>query len=227
VTPNRRLLLYYAAPYLAYVGLGSLLADHLAVEWIYALRLTVVSGLLAWAWRRYVPLAGPRNPWGSAVVGAAVGLFGAAAWIALLWPFAGADAKPWSGPGFGLRLLAAGVLVPVFEELLMRGFVLRLAVQWDGARRRGVADPLGTALDDRSVADVAAGAWTWPAVAVSTAAFTLGHQVREWPAAVAFGSLMAGLWICRKDLLSCVAAHGVANIALALFVRATGHWALW
>ncbi|NTU60611.1 MAG: CPBP family intramembrane metalloprotease, partial [Deltaproteobacteria bacterium] len=31
----------------------------------------------------------------------------------------------------------------------------------------------------------------------------------------------------RKDLLSCVVAHGVANVSLALFVRQTGWWGLW
>ena len=38
---------------------------------------------------------------------------------------------------------------------------------------------------------------------------------------------MAGLWIVRRDLLSCIVAHGVTNVVLACYVRATGAWALW
>jgi len=227
VIPNRRLLLVYAIPYLVYVGIASLFAGYLPVELIYALRLFVVSGLTVWAWRWYIPLKGPKSPWASMVTGTVAGLAGAVFWVALLWPFAAKNVEPWTDLAFVLRLMAAGMIVPVFEELLMRGFILRLTVQWDNARKEGHKDPLGLALNERSVIGVKPGAWTYWAIAISTIAFTLGHHVREWPAAMVFGFLMAFLWIYRKDLLSCVTAHGVANITLALFVRATGNWGLW
>ena len=38
---------------------------------------------------------------------------------------------------------------------------------------------------------------------------------------------MAALWIARKDLLSCVVAHAVANLALALWVWTSGRFELW
>jgi hypothetical protein len=44
---------------------------------------------------------------------------------------------------------------------------------------------------------------------------------------MAYGFLMAGLWIGRKDLLSCVGAHATTNATLAAYVRLTGHWTLW
>ena len=74
---------------------------------------------------------------------------------------------------------------------------------------------------------VGPGAWSWPAVAISTAAFTSGHHLHEWPAAMAFGSLMAWLWILRKDLIACIVAHSVTNIALAFYVLKTGNWHFW
>lgn len=225
--PNRRLLLVYAIPYSVNVEIVSLFASYLPVELIYALRLFVVSGLIVWAWRWYVPLKGPKSPWASMITGTVAGLIGAAFWVALLRPFAAKNVEPWTDLAFVLRLVAAGMIVPVFEELLMRGFIFRLAVQWDNARKEGDKDPLGSALNERSVISVKPGAWTCSAIAISTIAFTIGHHVREWPAAMVFGFLMAFLWIYRKDLLSCVTAHGVANIALALFVRATGNWGLW
>lgn len=224
---NRRLLLPYAAPYFAYVGIASLLGDRLSAEGSYALRLLAVPAVLAWSWRWYPALRGPKNPWGSVAVGALTGLAGAALWIALLRPFVPTGGTPWSDLAFALRLAAAGGIVPVFEELLMRGFLLRLAVQWDRARREGCEEPLVVAMDERSVLDVEPGAWTPAAALLSTAAFTLGHQLKEWPAAIAFGLLMVWLWARRKDLLSCVTAHAAANVALAAFVRATGSWELW
>lgn len=222
---NRALLLPCAAPYFAYVALSS---SWLGPTWAYGLRLAAVPALLAWAWRWYPALTGPRNPWASAGVGATAGLVGTALWVALVAPFTpAAGGEPWTGATFWLRLAASALVVPLFEEILMRGYFLRAAVQWDLARRGGDRDPLGTALDERSIVDVEPGAWTPWAVVLATAAFTSGHQVAEWPASVAYGLLMIGLWVVRRDLLSCVVAHGVTNAALAFYVRASGQWGLW
>ncbi|MDF1551439.1 MAG: CPBP family glutamic-type intramembrane protease [Deferrisomatales bacterium] len=225
--PNRRLLVPYAAPYFAYVALGSLLGDHLAVEWVYGLRLALVPALLWWGRRWYPPVTGPRNPWGSAAVGAATGLVAIGAWITLLTPFASNDVAAWDPTTFILRLLAAGFVVPVFEELFARGYVLRLAYQWDALRREGEHQALAAALDEHTVSDVAPGAWSGWAVAISTLVFAAGHNPSEWPAAVVYGLFMAWLWITRRDLLSCIVAHAVSNLALGGYVLATGAWGLW
>lgn len=225
---NRQLVVPYALPYLGYVGLASIPAHLVSAEVNYVLRLIVVPLLLVWGWRWYGPLAGPRSPRGSLLVGAVAGLAGLGLWLALLAPFVDREAAaPWSVSGFVLRLLCAGLLVPVFEELLMRGFVLRLALQWDQARRSGDRHALDTALDKRSIDHVPAGEWSWPAILLSTLVFTAGHQPTEWPASIAYGLLMARLWVNRKDLLACIVAHGVTNVALALFVSATGFWHFW
>lgn len=57
---NRDLLLPYFAPYFAYVGIASLF-QNLSVELNYALRIIVVVPLIAWAWKWYVPITGPKN----------------------------------------------------------------------------------------------------------------------------------------------------------------------
>lgn len=225
---NRQLLLPYAAPYLAYVGLASIPRDYLSAEASYLLRLVVVPLLLVWAWRWYCSLRGPRSLRGSILVGAGAGLLGLVVWIGLLHPFVTAgEAEPWSTPAFLLRLVSAGLLVPLFEELMMRGFLLRFALQWHRAWQNRAGAPLHTALDERSVNEVEPGAWTWPAVLLSMLAFTSGHAPHEWPAAMAYGLLMTLLWIHRQDLISCVTAHAVTNISLALFVLATGSWQYW
>ncbi len=225
VPSNRDLFLPFLLPYLAYVGLGTV---PLPVEWSYGLRLVVVPALLAWGWRLYPSLIGPKSPLVSIGLGLAAGVTGAALWIALYLPFCAPWAVPaWGSAAFGLRLAAAALVVPVFEEFLTRGYFLRVVFQWDQARREEAKEALIVALDDRSLLDVEPGAWSPWAVAISTLAFTIGHTVPEWPAAVVYGLLMAGLWALRGDLLSCIVAHGISNLTLALYVWVTGQWALW
>ena len=225
---NRQLALPYVAPYLAYVGIATLFSSLLSMEVNYLLRIIVVGLLLVWAWRWYCPLRGPLSPAGSVLYGVAAGLVGLGLWLGLLAPFVRTtDAAPWSNSAFLLRLLSAGLLVPLFEELVMRGYVFRLALQWDQARRSSEKEPLHVALDQRSVNDVLPGHWSWMAVAVSTLAFASGHTPEEWPAAIAFGLFMALLWMRRKDLLTCITAHAVTNVALAVYVSATGRWYYW
>ncbi|MDD2463386.1 MAG: CPBP family glutamic-type intramembrane protease [Desulfobulbus sp.] len=225
---NRQLILPYAAPYLAYVGIASIPEDILPMEISYPLRLIAIPLLLAWGWRWYCPITGPRSTLGSIAIGMAAGVLGLVVWIALLAPFTSpGDSQPWSISAFIFRLLSAGLVVPLFEELMMRGFVFRLALQWDDLRKKGVDAPLHRALDEHSVNTVAPGAWSWAAVLISTLAFTSGHAAQEWPAAVAYGLLMALLWIMRRDLLTCIIAHAVTNITLAWFVFATGSWQYW
>jgi membrane protease YdiL (CAAX protease family) len=160
-------------------------------------------------------------------LGIAAGALGTALWIALIAPLAGSASEPWPPGAVALRLLAAVALVPLAEELLMRGYVLGLTLQWQRARAAGVERPLEVALRERSLAELEPGAWSALAVALSTLLFAAGHQPYEWPAALAYGLLMACLWIVRRDLLSCVVAHATTNLSLAATVLATGRWELW
>jgi membrane protease YdiL (CAAX protease family) len=223
---NRQLLLPYMAPYLAYVALASLPGEMLPREVNYGLRLAAVSALLFWARGWYCSLTGPNSPLVSALWGIAAGVAGAGLWVGLLAPFVPDAAEPWTGPAFVLRLFAAGLLVPVFEELMMRGYVFRVALQWGQERKKG-GQTLQAALDERSLDEVGAGEWSWVAVAVSTLAFTAGHGASEWPGAVAYGLLMCLLWIWRKDLVSCIVAHATTNICLAVYVWTSGNWQYW
>lgn len=226
--PNRRLVLPYAAPFMAYVLIASLFGDLLSKELNYSLRIVLTSSLLVWAWKWYFPLGGPKSPLISALWGGLVGIVGIIIWIVTLIPFADPEAaKSWSMSAFALRLLAAGLLVPLAEEILMRGFVFRLALQWWEGKAHKEDEPLAIALDEKSVNDVQPGAWSWMAVIISTIAFASGHHMYEWPAAICFGLLMSMLWIVRKDLISCIVAHGVANIVLAIYVLQTDSWYLW
>jgi hypothetical protein len=221
------LLLPYALPYLVYVGIASLPAGWLDRSASYALRIGATGAALAWAWRSYVRLRGPRSPAGSIAIGVLAGTLGLWLWIALLRPFAPAQAEPWPATAFALRLVAATALVPVFEELLMRGYLLRFALCWDRARRSRASDPFGEAAHAHSPDEIGPGAWSAPALLASSALFALGHAPAEYPAALAYGLLMCGLWVLRGDLLAPMAAHATTNLLLALYVKSANAWELW
>lgn len=225
---NRQLILPYILPYAAYVGLASVPGEFLTREVNYGLRIAAVSMLLLWGRRWFCSLTGPGKTWISILCGIGAGMIGTGIWIALLAPFVSAEtASGWSGLSIILRMAAAGILVPVFEELLMRGFVFRLALQWDQERKKGQDAALQAALDDRSLHDIRPGEWSWAAVGISTLAFAAGHNIPEWPAAIAYGLLMSLLWGFRKDLVSCIAAHATTNVTLAFYVLATNSWQYW
>jgi hypothetical protein len=224
---NWAVLFRYVAPYFAYVLALSIPESVAPKPVLYAIATALAAIALGYGWRWYLPLRGPKSPAVSVLVGVAAGVVGTALWVAIKAPFYEAGGEAWEPARFWARVVASSTVVPVFEELLFRGYVLLGAVQWDQARRAGERDPLGVALHERSVLDAAPGAWTPAALAVSTIAFAAGHAPGEWAAAAAYGLLMAGLWILRKDLLSCVVAHGVTNLTLGLWVRQSGQWALW
>jgi uncharacterized protein len=221
------LLAAYAAPYLVYVAIAwpaELPRDGVAV---YAARALLVTAALAWFWRSYRPLRGPRAVAGSVLMGVLAGLAGTVLWLALVAPFAPAEAPPWPDPAWAARGLVASALPPVFEELLFRGWALPVVLLWQRARAARSATPFGDALDRSRLGDVAPGAWSVLAVGISSALFAAGHQPREWLAAFAYGALMCALWIARGDLVSCISAHATTNAILALWVRASGEWMYW
>jgi len=225
---NRDLLLPYGIPYFAYVGIASLGQGRIPVESTYILKIIIVPLLLYWAWKWYVPVIGPKKPWGSVFHGIVFGLAGLVCWCLLMAPFIDVIKEPWSGLGFFLRLFSASLIVPVFEELFIRGYIFRVALQWDENRRNNkLASSINETLDHDSINDVKPGAWSLAAIGISTIAFAAGHLPVEWPAAVAYSVLMCILWIIRKDLLSCMVAHGVTNLGLGLYVYFTGQWGFW
>lgn len=229
---NRDLMIPYFAPYFAYVGIASVFQNLIPIEINYVLRLIAVPALLFWAWRWYVPVTGPKSLAGSFVFGVGFGLLGLVLWCVLYAPFTEPDTMAWSTSGFYLRLVSASLVVPVFEEMVMRGYVFRFALQWDQirrnrSRRNKIQGSFLKTLDDANISTVRPGEWSVLAVVISSIVFAAGHTVPEWPAAIAYGLLISILWIIRKDLFSCIIAHATTNLTLALYVYFTGHWELW
>ncbi|SDU27996.1 CPBP family glutamic-type intramembrane protease [Desulfobacula phenolica] len=225
---NRDLLLPYGVPYFAYVGIASLSQGTISVELSYILKIIIVPFFLYWGWKWYTPITGPKRALASVCYGIVFGIAGFATWCLLMAPFVDVSGDPWSGSGFFLRLFAASLIVPVFEELFIRGYILRVALQWDINRQNNkLKSPLNETLDHNSLNDVKPGAWSIMAICISTFAFAAGHLLAEWPAAVAYSILISILWITRKDLLSCMVAHGTTNLTLGLYVFFSGQWGFW
>jgi len=221
------LLVPYAAPYMLYLAVGLVADRHVHAEWVYGARV-ILAGSALWLFRgSYLPLSGPRAVGPSVALGALAGLGGAALWVALRAPFPPVDPAPWTNAQWASRALGAVLLPPFMEELLFRGWALRVGVLFSRARAAGSGSALADALERSELGAVAPGEWTALAVAASTAFFALGHNPEEWLAACAYGVLMCGLWIVRGDLVSCISAHAVTNAALAVLARATGAWGSW
>ena len=168
------------------------------------------------AWRDLSPRPGP----GALALATALGLGVAALWVGLdghypELPFLGGkrssfdpNAMPRAGmiAFVAVRLLGLVILVPLIEELFWRSFLMRWVIDPDFAR-------------------VPIGKVTPLAAAVTSVAFGLAHP--EWLPGLITGLAWAWLVWRTKSISACVVSHAVANLALGLYVIATGDWKYW
>lgn len=105
-----------------------------------------------------------------------------------------------------VRFLGLAVLVPVFEELMLRGWLMRTVVSPNLWR-------------------VPFGRVTAASVVVGTAFPMLYHP--EKLASLVWFSLVTWLMVRTKNYWDCVAAHSVTNLLLGLYVLWAGAWRLW
>lgn len=105
-----------------------------------------------------------------------------------------------------VRLAGLIVLVPVFEELLWRSFLIRYV----------------TSADFQAVAH---GTFTTTALLVVSGAAAISHT--EWLSGLLFNVVVCLLLRRTRSVLACVIAHAVTNAALGAYVLTTGNWQLW
>ena len=223
---NHRLFVPYVLPYAAYVGIANLFG-FLEPSLNYAIRILVIPLILLWAWPWYAPFRGPGNTAISVLVGVVFGIGGIMLWIVFMCPFVEPMESSWNVSSFLLRIAAASALVPVFEELLMRAFVFRLAHQWSVERKNNTENAFERVIHEKSVNNFKPGEWSFFAVFFSSAVFMMGHRLVEWPAAFVYGTVLSVLWIVRKDLVSCIVAHATSNLALGIYVYSANRWEYW
>jgi CAAX protease family protein len=221
-------ILAYVVPMFAYLGLSTLEGylpqlvgnpGPLLYPIAYAVKLVVVA-LLAWHYRATWNDFRPRPQAGAIALGFMTGFLVAFAWVGLdgyypTFPFLGGSRSAfdpfvldpaWRWAFLGVRLLGLVVLVPVFEELFWRSFLLRWLIDNDFAR-------------------VPIGKVTLLAAAGTSVLFALAHP--EWLPALLTGALWAWLLWWTKSLSACLLSHVTANLALGVYVIVTHDWKFW
>jgi CAAX prenyl protease-like protein len=218
---------YYIAPFIVYL-VGATVAGNFDSYYplAYSLLVAMVAMVTLWSWRA----SGAIRPHPRILLGVVVGVVGIVLWVLLselkleayvtAWlprflrpgpreaynPWEHLS-QPWMVYGFiAFRLIGLAILVPIAEELFWRGFLSRWLIAEDWLQV-----PLGT--------------FTTSSFFYVSALFTLAHP--EWLAAAVYAVLINGLLYWKRDLWSCIVAHGVSNLLLGLYVLTTGAWHLW
>lgn len=105
-----------------------------------------------------------------------------------------------------VRIVGSTVVVPPMEEVFYRSFVYRYVAKQDFQ-----AVPIGQ--------------FYWTPFIVASVLFGFGHH--EWLAGILSGFAYQGL-VCRKKRLGdAIAAHGITNFLLGLWIIYKGAWHFW
>ena len=145
------------------------------------------------------------------------GLLVFALWIRMEWTFAAVGRpqgfNPTLLPGAEVQLImtlfrvgGAVLVVPVMEELFWRSFLMRYMIDPDFDR-------------------VSLGNFTWLSFMVTVLLFGLEHHFIL--AGMMAGAIYSIILYKTRSLTQCVLAHSVTNLALALYVLASGKWYYW
>ncbi len=220
----------YVAPMATYVLLTSL-EDYLPqtrpgaptiahYPWVYAIKLgtvMVVLGLCRATWRDLRPWPGLA----ASAASVAIGILVAVAWVGLdghypVWGTIGTRAAydpsmltPGGWTAFlAVRFLGLVLVVPLFEELFWRSFVVRWLINPDHFE------------------SVPIGRITLTAAVLTAGFFALEHPA-EWLPALGTGLAWAWLLHWSRSVSACVLSHAVANLCLGIYVMTTGQWKFW
>jgi CAAX prenyl protease-like protein len=175
----------------------------------------IVLALIVWFWRQgaYPECRGEGARIGllGGLQDILVGLALTAVWVAPFILFPGMRPEPggefdpamagekWIGVILCVRLFGYALVTPIFEELFIRSFVMRIADVWD---------------TDRDFRDLPIAQYTRRSMIVVVVVFTLGHVPWEWWVCVPW-IVLSNLWFYhRKRLAAVMLVHGVTNGAL-------------
>jgi CAAX prenyl protease-like protein len=197
---------------------GSLGIPYSAYPAVYALKLLATAVALAVCWPDIVRWVG-RPSWWPPLVG--LGLI--VPWVVLAtlqrdagWaggagarsgfdPFAALPAgSAWAWAFLAVRALGLVAVVPIVEELFLRGFLMRCVV-----REEFWTVPFGLLT---------------PAAAAACAVYAVVSHPGEAVAAVGWFGLVSGIAAATRRPIDCILAHAATNLALGAYVLATGAW---
>lgn len=104
------------------------------------------------------------------------------------------------------RLLGAAVVVPIFEELFWRSFLIRWIINPDFKK-------------------VQIGQFSWVSFIITTLFFGLEHH--RWIVGLIAGAIYNYLLYKEKNIWNCIIAHAITNLVLGIYVLITRQWGFW
>jgi hypothetical protein len=126
-----------------------------------------------------------------------------------------------------LRIANAGLLVPIFEELAMRAFIL----EWGFNAGQGKSIPealsnLLAAWDQKPLVlqRLPVSAFS---VIFATVIFALGHAPVEYVSAIIYFLLTMGLYVYTRSLWACIITHVFTNVMLLMLAKWGAYTFLW
>jgi CAAX prenyl protease-like protein len=211
----------YFWPYLSFLLIIEIAGrlPEAAAPWILPVKVAIPLALLGFYYARghYPELRGNRFTLGGVVQDIAVGVAGAALWMA---PYLLSDSlRPVDAEGFdpnlygpslaglalGIRAVGYGIATPFVEELFVRSWLVRYIDVFDrGGDFRAV--PIAR--------------YTLRSFAVVVVWFTFSHVPWEWPVAAAWVVMTQLYFYHRGQLGSMVIVHAASNLSILAFVVA-------
>jgi CAAX prenyl protease-like protein len=207
------------AAYVVFIVVADLLArlGFAAAElrWLYAVKIGVVTLVLAYFWREYKELRlifpGPKV----LMVAIAAGVAVLVLWINLDADWMSVGSTPGFDPRNGgqvdwalvlVRIAGAALVVPVMEELFWRSFLMR----WIESSDFETVDP--------------------SQIGLRSFVFTVvlfGFEHNLWLAGIVAGVAYNALFMRHRTLWSPILGHAVTNGLLGIWVVWTGNWSYW
>lgn len=183
---------------------------------MYPVKILSVTAALIFYWKSYDELNTKSltavNIFGAIITGILVFIL----WINMDWKFATMGTQEAYDPRglsektyyafLAVRLAGAAIIVPIFEEIFWRSFVLRYII-------------------DQDFMKIKIGAFTWMSFILSSLLFGSEHNL--WLAGIMAGVLYNLLLYRSKSIYACIIAHGVTNLLLGIYVIKTGSWQFW
>lgn len=191
----------------------------LPLQVFYPIRVGVALLLLLLLSRRYIALR-PSAPLTSVLLGAAVFLIWIGPDVLFGYRHSWLFNNPLIGPGAAIdpglrhnalflvvRASGSALVVPVFEELFWRAWMMRWAIKADFLK-------------------VPFGAYQRSAFWIVAVLFAAEHGA-YWEVGLAAGILYNWWAVRTRSLADCILAHAVTNGLLAAYVVIAGRWEYW
>jgi CAAX prenyl protease-related protein len=184
----------------------------------YPIKTVLVGITLLFMWKRYTEI-NMRNTFSvkNVLVGLMAGAGVFALWINMDMKFATMSEPKGFNPFIidnslffyliiSFRLFGASVVVPVFEEIFWRSFIIRYII-------------------NPKFENVPVGHFTWLSFVISSIFFGLEHNL--WLAGIMAGISYSLILYYTRSLVVAMFSHGVTNLLLGIYVLTTGNWQFW